>query len=550
MLSNYYTLRYVVSTLDSELRGRRIGEVFSQRPDELVVAFEDFARHLVILCRRDASILYLDDRLSRAKRNSVDLLPELPGAVISGVTLPGADRVALLTLDTGLRAAILCFGARANVCVLDGGGMVVSAFKSGRHPAGASLSPSSGEVIFDFVAFRERTSEAGALTVGTYVRRSFPVLGTTLAQEALARAGISPTAHVAALDPPACAAVEEAIRSMLKDLERPLPRHYAGDNGVPTLFSLILLKQASHLTEYPYNDIHRALREFIGRREAAKSSVEAKESLLFAIRQRVEKARRKVQALEADARAAERASEYERYAGALMANVGGLVRGVRSVTVEVDGAPLTIPVDPSLTAVQNSQRYYQKAKKARAATEEATRQRTSALRLLQRGEALLDAIGHCETRDDVQLFMKEHDRELEEFGVGRKSAERSTLPFRVFTVAGGFEVWAGKSSATNDLLTLRYARPDDLWFHARGSSGSHVVLRVGTGKGEPGKQAREEAAAIAAYYSGMKNAGMVPVAMTQKRYVRKPKGSPPGSVVIEREKVIFAKPGLPAVHNE
>jgi predicted ribosome quality control (RQC) complex YloA/Tae2 family protein len=115
----------------------------------------------------------------------------------------------------------------------------------------------------------------------------------------------------------------------------------------------------------------------------------------------------------------------------------------------------------------------------------------------------------------------------------------------VFTVDGGFEVWAGKNSANNDLLTLRYARPDDLWFHARGGSGSHVVLKAHSGKGDPGKRACEQAAGIAAYYSKMKTAGTVAVAMTEKRFVRKPRGAPPGTVVIEREKVIFAQPALP-----
>jgi predicted ribosome quality control (RQC) complex YloA/Tae2 family protein len=71
------------------------------------------------------------------------------------------------------------------------------------------------------------------------------------------------------------------------------------------------------------------------------------------------------------------------------------------------------------------------------------------------------------------------------------------------------------------------------------------VLKVGTGKGEPSRQAMESAAAIAAYYSKMKNSRMVPVAMTQKKYVRKPRGVPAGTVTIEREKVFFVEPGLP-----
>ena len=119
------------------------------------------------------------------------------------------------------------------------------------------------------------------------------------------------------------------------------------------------------------------------------------------------------------------------------------------------------------------------------------------------------------------------------------------LPFRVFTVVGGFQVWAGKSSENNDLLTTRHTAKNDLWFHARGVGGSHVVLKLGTGKGEVSKQAMTQAAGIAAYYSKMKNASMVPVTMCEGKFVRKPKGVPAGTVYVEREQTIFAEPALP-----
>jgi predicted ribosome quality control (RQC) complex YloA/Tae2 family protein len=127
---------------------------------------------------------------------------------------------------------------------------------------------------------------------------------------------------------------------------------------------------------------------------------------------------------------------------------------------------------------------------------------------------------------------------------------QAEVPFRTFTVAGGFQVWVGKSSESNDLLTLKYAKPSDLWFHTRASSGSHVVLRMGTGKGEPGKRAIEEAASIAAFYSKMKTAKHVPVAMTKRKYVRKPRGAPAGTVTIEREKLLFVNPKLPDVTHQ
>jgi predicted ribosome quality control (RQC) complex YloA/Tae2 family protein len=140
-----------------------------------------------------------------------------------------------------------------------------------------------------------------------------------------------------------------------------------------------------------------------------------------------------------------------------------------------------------------------------------------------------------------------HERRVDRASLGLSAPEggREPVPFRVFVVDGGFEVWAGKNSTNNDLLTLRFARPKDLWFHARGAGGSHVVLRTASAPGEPSKRAREQAAAIAAYYSRMRNASLVPVTVTEKKYVRKPRNAPPGTVQVERESVLFAAPRLP-----
>jgi predicted ribosome quality control (RQC) complex YloA/Tae2 family protein len=153
------------------------------------------------------------------------------------------------------------------------------------------------------------------------------------------------------------------------------------------------------------------------------------------------------------------------------------------------------------------------------------------------------------TSRDLEHQMNSLAEELEEFGAGPKADARREIPFRVFTVEGGFEVWAGKGSQNNDLLTLRYAKPHDLWFHVRGAGGSHVVLRTSSATGQPNKRAKEQAAGIAAYYSKMRNARLVPVAVTEKKYVRKPKGAPAGTVALQREEVIFAAPSLPSLQK-
>lgn len=107
----------------------------------------------------------------------------------------------------------------------------------------------------------------------------------------------------------------------------------------------------------------------------------------------------------------------------------------------------------------------------------------------------------------------------------------------------------GRSNEGNDHLTLHMARPEDYWFHVHGAPGSHVVLRRGKGKNEPSKRTLEEVAAWTAFYSQARTAGKVPVIWTLKKYVRKPRGAKPGTVVCEREKSIMARPKEPAKAN-
>ena len=124
-----------------------------------------------------------------------------------------------------------------------------------------------------------------------------------------------------------------------------------------------------------------------------------------------------------------------------------------------------------------------------------------------------------------------------------KQPARAALPYREFMI-DGYQVWVGKSARHNDDLTLHYAGKNDLFFHARDVAGSHVILKVQGNKPVP-KPTLEKVAALAAWYSKRKTDSLCPVAYTQRKYVRKPKGAPPGTVVMEREKVLLVKPELP-----
>jgi predicted ribosome quality control (RQC) complex YloA/Tae2 family protein len=110
-----------------------------------------------------------------------------------------------------------------------------------------------------------------------------------------------------------------------------------------------------------------------------------------------------------------------------------------------------------------------------------------------------------------------------------------------YTLPGGWVVLVGRSERANDHLSLKLARPGDLWFHIRGMPGSHVVLQV-PGELQPDRATQELAAAIAAYHSKARHAGTVAVSCTEARHVSKPRGAKPGSVAIRKETTIKVRP--------
>ena len=113
-----------------------------------------------------------------------------------------------------------------------------------------------------------------------------------------------------------------------------------------------------------------------------------------------------------------------------------------------------------------------------------------------------------------------------------------------YDLGDGWEAQAGKTDADNDLLSLKIARPNDLWFHVHGLPGSHVILQGPDGQ-KPDNDLVKTAASIAAWHSKARNAGTVPVSCTEAKHVSKPRGAKTGTVTIRREKTIKVRPGLP-----
>src|SRR5207237_10262485 len=117
-----------------------------------------------------------------------------------------------------------------------------------------------------------------------------------------------------------------------------------------------------------------------------------------------------------------------------------------------------------------------------------------------------------------------------------KQREPTRLPYRKFTSQTGAPILIGRSARDNDALTLRVAHGNDLWLHARGVQGAHVIV---PGAGEsPDARTLADAALLALHFSSARGQDGAEVAWTRRKHVRKPKGAAPGSVFVTQEKVL------------
>jgi predicted ribosome quality control (RQC) complex YloA/Tae2 family protein len=107
----------------------------------------------------------------------------------------------------------------------------------------------------------------------------------------------------------------------------------------------------------------------------------------------------------------------------------------------------------------------------------------------------------------------------------------------------GYDVLVGRSARDNDELTFRVARPRDLWLHAAGHAGSHVVIRAPESGADVPRTVIERAAAYAAWHSKARNArGKVEVHVCRAADIRKPRGAPAGTVELRRWDVVRVYP--------
>lgn len=573
MLTNYYTLRALVGEWQLRLPGSRLISAWSQARGECTFRFEvptsgggegeetadaggkgslgtrradeteDWS--LKVSVQAPLHYLFMNPGSSRARKNVADVFEDCMGACIQSIVIADADRVVDLILDDGRFLRILLFGPKANIYLVGADNRIVERFRQqGSQPGDVAPEPrraSAPESVTEFVE-AIRSSEG---PLANRIRSVFPALDKDLIREICLRAGLDPKLESNEREE-GLSALYRNVETVLNELNLPAARIY-WEQERARRFSLIPLSEFTDLREELFDTVDAAVRVYVRRLLGQASFDRGYRPLERVLTARFEHAERSRDRMNEELGRESRADRYEHWGHLLMACQLQVPDGAESVDLDdiiAGSGRISIPLRTDMNAVRNAERYYDKARETRRARTSSVQRLKKLDVLIQRMTVLLGELSSLKSSADVDRFKKVHREFLAELSSQGTGAEPD-IPFRHYELAGGYEVWVGRNAAQNDRLTLQFARKFDLWLHARGVGGSHTVLRLPGRNHRPPAAVIEQAAEIAAFHSKARTSSLAPVIVTERRYVRKPRKSLPGTVIVERERVIMVSPRLP-----
>jgi len=527
LLDNFYLLKEVSSYLQKEIRGFLIKEIFTQEKDKVVLHLSNNSadKYLEFCCTDRQPYIFLKDNYKKAKRNVLSLMPGLYEQEITDTGIYSDDRIIKFTLTGGIDLFFIFFRMKSNLLVVTDE-KIIDAFQNKKDYIGIALA--------DFTARKDEISSGKKSNIKEYFRAGYRQYGDIILKEYL---------YINRKDGNDSISDEEKskIDSFVKDytLKTENPDFLLYQREKNHYLSLVRLLHLNEYEEKQFENVNELILAYLKVHFKKHSGEDLKKKAILQKENQLRIAEKKLMSLSKQIEVAGNAGQLRIFGDLILANIHLLKKGDEKLLLSGEEYPeeIEVKLKRELSPTENASMYYEKYK----------RQKNSVELIKEKAEV---------QRIKTEILKKEiedlkNSKDIKSFGMEEKEIKKDdeTSRFRKFKIGEKFEVWVGKDSASNDLLTMRYSAQNDLWFHVRGASGSHTVLKVSDKKNPPDKKAIEIAASIAAYYSKARNASNVPVAYCERKYVKKKKGFKEGSVVMEREKVIFVKPGIPENSN-
>ncbi len=558
------TVAAVVKELKETLTGGRIYKIAQPENDELLLTIKTSdggQKRLLISAGASLPLIYLTENNKPSPMTAPGfcmlLRKHLQNGRITDITQPGLERIIHIHVEHLNEMGDLCkktlvveiMGKHSNIIFMNDENMIIDSIK---HISG--MVSSVREVLPGRPYFIPMTQDKeNPLTVSkesfqnTISAKSMPVfkaiygsytgLSPVIAHEICIRADIDGDISAAAFKE--TEGGEKMLHSLYAAFDDIMEKVKSGsfspviiyENGAPTEFAVFPLLSYSGSDTREFSSVSALLEQYYAQKNQVsrirQKSVDLRRIVQTALERNIKKYDLQIRQM----KDTEKKDKYKIY-GELL-NTYGYNAAPGSKSMEAlnyyTDEMITIPLDPLLSASENAKKYFDKYGKLKR-----TYEALSALTVEVKAE--IDHLESIQTALDIAL--QEEDlvqikEELIESGYirrkgGPKKARFTSRPFHYLS-SDGYHIYVGKNNFQNDELTFKFASGNDWWFHAKGISGSHVVVK--TNGDELPDATFEDAARLAAHYSKGREQDKVEIDYTEKKNVKKPGGSKPGFVV-------------------
>lgn len=549
--------RMMTKELAEALAGGRIGKIYQPSKNEVLLIVRSKGKNVKLLLSAHpvyARIQLTEEEYVHPKEPPMFcmvLRKHLEGAVIEKIEQRGLDRVVLIHIkgrneigDPVRKQLIIeLMGKHSNIVLTDGeSGTIIDSIKHVSHAVNRYRAVLPGQ-LYRFPPEQDKIDPLACGEEEILGQIDFNA-GKIDAQLVSRFLGISPlfakeVVHLAGL--PNRETVPKAFLSLTDKIKRNDIRPVLMKREDKEFFYLFPLEHVGGERVY-FKTLSELLDRYYFEKAERDRVKQIAGDLERFIKKEIEKNERKREKLQREWQESEKSGEYQLYGELLTANLHLAKKGMKEITVTnyYTGEPLTIPLDADKSPSENAQAYfrkYQKAKNAREAVKtqlEQTEKELEYLSLLHEQIRMASAKDLDEIKEELaeQGYLKERPGRKER--PGKKAAPAPEQ----FLASDGTPILVGKNNKQNEYLTMRLARNEEVWLHAKNVPGSHVVIR----SSEPSEETLLEAAHLAAYYSKARNSGNVDVDYTKVKYVRKPTGAKPGFVIYDHQKTVRVTP--------
>ena len=572
------TTAAVAAEIRDRLTGGYLSKIIQPEKDALLLTVKtgNGQQRLFLSAQASLPLIYLTDTNRAAPLTAPNfcmlLRKYIGGGKLLSVEQPSLERVLILHIERrdemgDLRRWKLIteiMGKHSNIILTDEKDMIVDAVK--HIPASVSsvreVLPGRQWFIPNTAGKRDPFSLDPSGYADTVCGSSRPLykalytsltgLSPVMAEEVCSRAGLDGGRDAAGLSAAERETLFRTLSDLLSDVRNSAFRPEIVYQGkAPLEFAAVPLTQYRDLPKKSFASISGLLLSYYAEKEAVTRIRQKSADLRHITQTALERNTRTLALQEKQQKDTEKMDTYRLY-GELLHTYGyGVEAQARSLTVTnyYTDEPVTIPLDPRLSAQENAEKYYARYTKLKRTAEALTEHMRETKERISHLNSVLTSLDLAADERDLSQIRQEltdsgYIRAVRSNKKQRPSAAPAPLRFRS---SDGFEILVGKNNYQNEEVTFRLSDPNDWWFHAKNMPGSHVIVRSG-GKELPDRTF-EEAGRLAAYYSRGKIAPKVEIDYTLRKNLRKPAKASPGFVVYYTNYSLMAEPDITGIEQ-